>query len=395
MIQTLLEMALWSGPLVLLWVYLVFPLLITAFALMQRVAPEPERSERQTLPGVTVIIPAFNEERHIEARIRNVLASDYPRDLLDVIVVSDASTDGTNEIAAGFASDGIRLLVQPERRGKTAGLNVAMAHARGDIVVFTDANAEYPPRAIPTLVQHFENPTVGLVSGYTRYTRTASGQVADATNAYTALELAIKRAESHWGCCVGADGAIFAMRRSLYRPLRHDDINDLVLPLSVIGQGYRCLLAQRAFCSEDPGESVESEFRRQSRITNRSLRAIWRHAHLLNPVRYPMFSLCLFSHKVLRFLSPLCVVVSGVALVPLAAASAVYLNLAAAALAGGLVLLLAARLPGLGTSASWFGRPVHLIHMFCSMNLAILAGWWKFLTGNSEVTWQHHRALGR
>jgi cellulose synthase/poly-beta-1,6-N-acetylglucosamine synthase-like glycosyltransferase len=333
---------------------------------------------------VTVIVPAFNEEASIDAKIRNVLSADYPPELLDVLVVSDASTDRTDEIARGFSASGVRLIVQETRRGKTAGLNRAIGLARGEIIVFTDANAAYQPDTIRTLVRYFQDERIGLVTGYTKYSVTDTGEVAEATNAYTSLERAIKRAETAWGCCVGADGAIFAMRRALYRPLRDDDINDFVLPLSVIEQGSRCVLAEDAFCSENAGGSFESEFRRQSRITNRSLRAIRRHLFLLNPLRFPSFSFFLFSHKVMRFLSPALAIASAAALVPLAAGGGVYLWLALALAGASLFAYVFHR-----------NRLARLMSVFVTMNVAMLHGWGKFLRGRPEVTWQHDRESSR
>jgi cellulose synthase/poly-beta-1,6-N-acetylglucosamine synthase-like glycosyltransferase len=311
--------------------------------------------------------------------------------LLDVIVVSDASTDGTNDVARRFAAEGVRLIVQETRRGKTAGLNRAVAIARGEIVVFTDANAEYPAGTLKSLARYFADPRVGLVSGYTRYALTSDGKVAEVTNLYTSLERAIKRGESVWGCCVGADGAIFAMRRSLYRTLRDDDINDFVLPLNVIHQGFACLFAEDAFCSEHPGKSLESEFRRQSRITNRTLRALSRNARLFNPFQFPLFSFLLFSHKVARFLVPVCLLVSAAALLALAPTSPYYAATAAAAvLAAGLVLLAKK-----GPFAAYrpAARVAYLLSAFLTINLAVLDGWWKFFSGHGDVTWQHDRSV--
>jgi cellulose synthase/poly-beta-1,6-N-acetylglucosamine synthase-like glycosyltransferase len=343
---------------------------------------------------VSVIIPAYNEERHVGARITNVLAADYPRDLLEVVVVSDASTDRTNEIASRFESEGVRLIVQETRRGKTAGLNRAMAMVKGDIVVFTDANASFPAEAIGELVRHFGNPEVGLVTGYTRYVSETAVETTDGTNAYTSLERDIKRAESLWGYCVGADGAIFAMRHSLYRPLRDDDINDFVLPLSVIDQGYTCVLAEDAFCVEGPGQSLHSEFRRQSRITNRSLRAIRRHLHLLNPVRFPVFSFFLFSHKVVRLVVPLLLAGSTIALAVLAIRGGLlYQWLAGAAIVLGGVMLAGHVMPGLSSSSRGPGRLLRLLKLLAVTNLAVIHGWWRFASGRSEVIWQHDRAL--
>jgi cellulose synthase/poly-beta-1,6-N-acetylglucosamine synthase-like glycosyltransferase len=377
----------------ILYGYVGLALLLRPLAALVPDRRRGRRADAGARPLVTVVIPAYNEEAHLDARIRNVLASDYPRERLDVIVVSDASTDRTDAIARGFDADGVRLIVQEKRSGKTAGLNRAMAVARGEIAVFTDANASFPAEAIARMVAYFEDPTVGLVTGFTRYAVGSDGDLAEATNAYTSLERAIKRAESRWGMCVGADGAIFSMRRSLYRPLRDDDINDLVLPLGVVDQGYRCLLAEDAYCSEGTGKSVDSEFRRQSRIANRSLRAIWRNRHLLNPVRFPRFSFLLWSHKVARLLVPLFMTSGLVALAVLAIQGEGYRWLAAA---GGIVLLVAAathRRHPRASSRGVLARAVRLVHLLAVTNLAVLHGWWRFARGHAETTWQHDRSL--
>jgi cellulose synthase/poly-beta-1,6-N-acetylglucosamine synthase-like glycosyltransferase len=389
--DTVLVAAFWTGIAATLYTYLGFPFLLRrlqAFTRDENTAhPASRIPHPDAIPPVTVIIPAHNEQRHIEARIRNVLASAYPRERLDILVVSDASTDRTNEIASGFAADGVRLVVQQTRQGKTAGLNRAISVARGDIVVFTDANSAYPPGAIQALADRLADPRVGLVTGYTRYTSDGAGDVSEVTNFYTRLERHIKLAESRWGCCVGADGAIFAMRRALYRPLREDDINDFVLPLGVIEQGYRCEFTDEAFCRESPGENLETEFRRQSRISNRTLRALWRHRRLLNPFRFPVFSFFLFSHKVTRFLVPLFLGLAAASLVMLAPAHPVYM---AAAIILTIVVALAmlpVLLPGMPSP-----RPFGVLRAFLTINAAILSGWSRFVRGESDTTWQHDRS---
>jgi cellulose synthase/poly-beta-1,6-N-acetylglucosamine synthase-like glycosyltransferase len=393
MMRGMLEVLFWTGPIVTLYAYAAFPAFLVLLARLR--GERHDAPSAAPAPAVTVIIPAYNEERHIEARIRNVLASDYPPELLDIVIVSDASTDGTNAIASRFVGDRVRLIVQEHRSGKTAGLNLAVRIATGEVMVFTDANAEYQADGIRRLTAPFADPKVGMVTGYTRYTLTASGEIGEATNAYTSLERLIKRTESLWGTCVGADGAIFAMRRSLFRPLRADDINDLVLPLTVIEQGFRCVLAEDAYCSERPGENLENEFRRQSRITNRSLRAIFRRRHLLNPFRHPAFAFFLWSHKVLRFLAPVAICLSLGALFPLAVVNRAYLVIAiGAAVAAGAVL--AGRvMPRLLASDLQLARPLRLATVFVTMNVGMLHGWWKFLSGRTEVMWQPERMLSQ
>jgi cellulose synthase/poly-beta-1,6-N-acetylglucosamine synthase-like glycosyltransferase len=391
--ESILVAAFWIGCGGTAYAYFGFAAVLAVLAAAKR--PRPAKAEPNGAPpSVTVIIPAYNEEQSIDAKIRNVLATDYPRGLLDVLVVSDASTDRTNDIARSFEQEGVRLIVQERRRGKTAGLNRAIELARGEIVVFTDANAMYPRDTIATLARYFARPTIGLVTGYTKYVVTSSGEITDATNAYTALERLLKTRESRWGCCVGADGAIFAMRRSLYRPLRDDDINDFVLPLGVVDQGYQCVFAEDAFCSENPGKSLESEFRRQARITNRTLRALWRNAHLLNPVHFGLFSFFLFSHKVVRFLVPVLLALAAVSLALLARTGPVYLMggigaLAAVALAAG-----AHSRPAAASPWSSLSRLLASLNIFLTINIAVLQGWWSFLRGRRDVVWQHDRSGG-
>jgi cellulose synthase/poly-beta-1,6-N-acetylglucosamine synthase-like glycosyltransferase len=389
--ETVLIAAFWIGFCGTAYAYFGFAAIMALAATKKRA--RPAQAERNAVAAsVTVIVPAYNEEQSIEAKIRNVLEADYPGELLDVLVVSDASTDRTNDIARSFEREGVRLIVMDKRGGKTAGLNRAMEMARGDIVVFTDANAIYPPDTIRTLARYFDRPTIGLVTGYTKYVVSGSGEIAEAANAYTSLERLLKTAESRWGCCVGADGAIFAMRRSLYRPLRDDDINDFVIPLGVIDQGYECVFAEDAFCSEGPGKRLESEFRRQARITNRTLRALRRNAHLLNPLRFGLFSLFLFSHKVVRFLVPVLLMLSAVSVALLARSGALYLIAAVGALA--MMALAAGWLSRPAAALPWppLRRLFSLLNIFLTINVAVLLGWWKFLCGRHDVMWQHDRS---
>jgi hypothetical protein len=160
--------------------------------------------------------------------------------------------------------------------------------------------------------------------------------------------------------------------------------------LNVIEQGYDCVLAEEAFCSENPGKSLESEFRRQSRITNRTLRAIFRNARLLNPLRFPHFAFFLFSHKIARFLVPLFLMMSGAALVILTPRGGIYAAAAPAVFIAVMLSVLSTRL------ARGTGRPLsrlfRFVNVFLTINVAVLHGWWGFLSGRGDVTWQHDRA---
>ena len=389
-----LGLAFWMGPCGALYAYGLFPLWARWIA--RRNKPRCwllEAGKEPATETVTVIVPAYNEEGAIKTKLENVLSSDWPRHLLEVIVVSDASTDRTDDIVRSFEGQRVSLVVQDTRRGKSAALNRAMSLSAGGIVVFTDANAVYPEHAIARMVGHFRDSRVGLVTGYTKYTLARDGTVTEATNLYTRLERAIKRAESVSGNCVGADGAVFGVRRSLCRPLRDDDINDFVIPLGVIEQGKRCVLAEGVFCTEQSGKSLDSEFRRQSRITNRTLRALWRNRRLLNPCRFPLFSIFLLSHKVGRLLVPWSFLVSGVSLFLLMQRrSGALAGLGALSVFGIVLVLLVMADRRVGGSRTPLGRAVRLAMVFVMMNLAILHGWCKFLSGRTDTVWQHDRS---
>ncbi|TFG48181.1 MAG: glycosyltransferase, partial [Gemmatimonadales bacterium] len=181
-------------------------------------------------PRVTIIIAAFNEAEHIEATVRNKLAQDYPRDLLQILVVSDGSTDGTDEIVERIAAEEtqLRLLKQTPRQGKTVAINGAVAEATGEILVFSDANSMYRPDALRMLMRNFADPEVGYVTGQMLYTNADGSLVGDGCTAYMRYENALRAIETRLGSVVGVDGAIDSVRRSLYRPMRPDQLPDFV-----------------------------------------------------------------------------------------------------------------------------------------------------------------------
>ena len=232
-------------------------------------------------PLVTLIISVYNEEKVIENKIKNALALEYPERLLEIIVISDGSSDRTNEIVSGFNDSRLVLKALPERSGKTVCLNRVVPETRGEIILFTDANSMFPSDMLPKLVRNFTSDNVGLVTGWTKYMKQKSG--GETTGIYSRLEMKTKYWESLISSCVGADGAIFAIRKELYEPLDEQDINDFVIPLHVISQGKRVVLDPDVYCFEAPSAGQGSEYRRQARITNRTLRAILKHPRFLNP----------------------------------------------------------------------------------------------------------------
>src|SRR6266705_1433923 len=281
MIGIAVTLTFWVSLLLILYAYVAYPAILW---LVLRLGGFGERSpagQGAYLPSVTMIVSAYNEEKVIREKIENAVSLDYPRDLLEIVIVSDGSTDQTGEIFLKFAHQGTVLRHYEGRIGKTACLNRALPLAKGEIIVFSDANSTYEKSALKALVHPFQRSTVGFVTGWTKY-GSGEGPAADSLGLYSRLELITKELESRLGSCIGADGAIFAIRKELYLPLKDYDINDFVIPLSINERAYRGVLQREAICFEKDAGSAKGEFQRQVRITNRTIRAIMNYRQLLN-----------------------------------------------------------------------------------------------------------------
>jgi cellulose synthase/poly-beta-1,6-N-acetylglucosamine synthase-like glycosyltransferase len=255
-------------------------------------------------PTVTILISAYNEASEIGETIENKLALDYPEDRCDLIVVSDASTDDTDEIVGSYAQshpDRVRFIRQEPGQGKTAALNLALPHARGEILVVADANSLYEPQALRYLVSNFGDESVGYVTGKMTYTNPDGSITGDGCTTYMRYENLLRNWETQLGSIVGVDGGIDAVRRSLYKPMRADQLPDFVLPLRVVEQGYRVVYEPRAVLREPALGSSQAEYSMRVRVTLRALWALYDLRQLFNPLGYPLFSWQLFSHKLLRY----------------------------------------------------------------------------------------------
>jgi cellulose synthase/poly-beta-1,6-N-acetylglucosamine synthase-like glycosyltransferase len=270
-------------------------------------------------PQVTILIAAHNEQECIRKTIENKLSLDYPTDKIEIIVVSDGSTDKSDEIVKSFASKSVKLLRQEPRAGKTSAINRAVREATGEILVFSDANSIYAPDALIKLLQNFADPDVGYVTGKMIYTNPDGSPIGDGCTAYMKYENCLRRIETRMGSIVGVDGGIDAARKEIYRPMNPDQLPDFVLPLRVIEQGYRVIYEPEAILKEPSLKAPKDEYKMRVRVSLRALWALWDMRHLLtftrslpsssgapSPLR-PLassflYSWQLWSHKVLRYL---------------------------------------------------------------------------------------------
>jgi cellulose synthase/poly-beta-1,6-N-acetylglucosamine synthase-like glycosyltransferase len=376
----------WTAVLTIGYTYVGYPLLVLARATIR---PRPPRSA-PIEPSVSVVLAARNEAAAIGARLDNLLALDYPADKLEIIVASDGSDDDTVAIGRRYADRGVRILAL-ERVGKADALNTAVETATGEVLVFTDANTMFEARALRALVAPFADLEVGGGAGDQRYLAADR----DATEAagersYWDFDRRVKLAESAAGSTVAATGAIYAIRRELFQPVIAGVTDDFITSTAVIDQGRRLVFVPDAVAWEPVAPSNRLEYRRKVRIMTRGLRGVAARRALLDPRRTGFYALQLASHKVLRRLMavPLLVVAIGSPL--LWGQGLVYqlTTLGAAALAGlGSV--------GLAVPTSRLGRHrlTGLASFFLLVNIASLEAVWNLLSGRRIDRWEPRRTI--
>lgn len=378
-----------------LYTYIIYPVILgLCVRLRGRRAPAERGQDRtgRTMPLVSVVIAAHNEEAVIGSKLENLRATVYPEDRIEFLFGSDGSTDTTNEILRSVTGMQFRAEYFETNRGKAAVLNDLIARARGEIVVFSDANTVYAPTTIRALVEGFEDPEVGGVCGELVLevdARTMGGQ---GESWYWKYETAIKRWESDCGTLIGATGGVYAIRRSLYEPLDTSVplTDDLLIALQVVRKGYRVVYAPDAVASESASDSVALEFRRKSRIGAQNFNTLKFIGVLLHP-RYGFAAFAFWSHKIVRWGVPFLLLALVISSGLLAGGSALHL----AVLAGGGILggLAAAGwlLDRLGIRLGVFGLPLY----FVAMNAALLVGFIRFVMGTQSTTWTVERGRGK
>jgi cellulose synthase/poly-beta-1,6-N-acetylglucosamine synthase-like glycosyltransferase len=333
-----------------------------------------------------LIISAYNEQEVISEKLQNSLQLDYDAEKLEIIVVSDASDDLTDNIVASFYDSGVKLVRMTERLGKTAGLNKAVSNATGEIIVFSDANALYNESAIKMLVRNFEQIDVGCVVGESKYSDSKS-DAEKSESLYWRYETLIKKLESDTGSVVGGDGAIYAIRHNLYQEMPDDALSDFVNPLQIISQGKRCIYEPEAFSTEAAAGSYFKEYRRKVRIVNRAWRSLMSMKFLLNPIRFGFFSWKLISHKLLRWLVPFFLCGAFTANIVLVFHDRIYILVFALQ-----CLFYSLAIAGLLSQRRSLPACIFVPYYFCLVNLASAKGIVEAYQGKTYATWSTARA---
>jgi len=395
LMTTLTLYSFWTAAAIILFTYVGFPLLVIArgryFATPLNLGND--RGEEETsdndLPSVSVVIIAYNEADAIEQKLESVLQADYPAELLEVVVASDGSDDGTDEIVARLEQRGIQLISLP-RQGKAAAMNTAVAHAKNEVLVFSDANSMFATDCLRELVRPLADPEVGGVAGDQRYSKSTKNEPVSGAGekSYWAMDRALKQAESLSGNVISATGALYAIRRSLFCQVPEGVTDDFVTSTRVIQQGKRLVFAANAIAFEPVASKGSFEYSRKVRVMTRGFRSVLEMRSLLNPFRHGFYSLQLFCHKVLRrimFAPLLVLILTSALLIP----QGWFFQLAFAGQA--MVYLLAmlglvqGKLPLKGSKL--FSIPFY----FCMVNCAALVATYKLFFGPKIVVWETHR----
>lgn len=366
-----------------LYAFAGYPLVLRLLAARRR--PRALRPHEE-LPTVTVTVPAHNEEDQIEGAIQSLLALDYPAERLRILVVSDGSTDRTNEIVERYRDQGVDLLALPTRLGKTAAEQAAARQIRSELVLNTDASIRLHPGALRELVAAFEQPDVGVASGRDVSVGADAGDGNEGEQGYVGYEMAVRSLETRVYGIVGASGSCYAILSTLHRlPLPAGLSRDFAAALRAREHGFRSVSVDSALCTVPRATSLRREYRRKVRTMVRGMRTLSYKRALLNPFRYGVFAWMLWSHKAARWLIPWAGL-AALGAVGMLALEAGWARLLLGAVAGAII----------ATAIAWVRdgrvpRPVALLAWAILGNLAAVHATLRALGAEQSAVWEPTR----
>lgn len=368
------ELMFWVAIGVIFYAYFGYPMLLALLSLKQKTEPRSDK----IFPTVSIIIPAHNEEAVIKKKILNTLELLYPLECLEIICISDGSTDHTNTIIEKFHEAGSLNFIQLEhRKGKANALNVGLSKSNGEIIVFSDASISLDKYALENLVQRFSDPLIGCISGEDHIAD------ADGEGLYGRYELYIRNLESKVGSIVGASGSFYAQRKELCEPFVEGVAPDFLSVLNTVEKGFRCISEPKAYGTMTSLKNHKAEFQRKVRTLVRGMAAIFHKKDLLNPFKFGFFSLELMSHKITRWLVPIMMILAFLSNILLLDQSLYQLIFFGQLLF--YIVAVSASYECLGIHHNMIGR---IALYFCNANLAILVAWVKYAMGIRQEIWQ-------
>jgi glycosyltransferase involved in cell wall biosynthesis len=364
-----------------LYAYVGYPLILWLVAKwVRRAAPTAEGAD---WPSVTITVPVYNAASSIGATLDRLLDLDYPPEKLQILVISDASNDGTDEIVRALGDRGVELLRMPERRGKTVAENAALSAARGEILVNVDSTILVPRASLKRLVRVFDDSTIGVASGRDVSLGDSDKEGTPAESGYVGYEMWVRDLETRIGSIVGASGCFYASRRCIHaRPLPPGLSWDFASALNARTQGYRSVSVSDATCGVPRAAQIRTELRRKVRTMARGLSTLFYYRELMNPFGYGSFALMLISHKLLRWIPYMLAPIAYVALCLLAIDSVsarVALGVVSAGLLAGFV--------GIRRTNADLPKPLAFAGFVVAVFSAGFLAWWAALRQSQMATW--------
>jgi len=380
-----MEIIFWIFFGVFVYTYIGYPL---ALFFIGSLVARKEAHMSCNLPTVSLIVAAYNEEKSIRAKIENSLSLNYPKGLLEIIVVSDCSKDKTEDVVKEYLDENIKLLRLEARAGKTAAQNQGAKIAKGEVLIFSDATTIYDKGAVNKIIPHFNDKRVGCVGGRLIFInpRKEENPLAQ-KNLYERLEEFVRTRETNFKTTFGIDGCLYAVRKELFRPLPDNLTTDFVLPLVLVEDGYRVVFEKDALAYEELPVDPGYEFRRKIRTVRVGLTGLYYMKALLNPLKFGLWiPFGLISHKILRWMSPFL-------LLGLAASNLFLLN-TPFYLTALICQIIIYFLAGFGyifrrnNISRLFSIPLY----FCILNLSAFLGFFEFIKGKRTEIWDTARA---
>jgi len=373
-------MVFWISLAIIFYVIVGYGLILLVLQAIIGRRPVP-KSPGQT--SVSFLIPAHNEAREIALKIENTLMLENPENhSVQILVVSDGSTDGTADIARGYADRGVEVLETEGHAGKLAAVNWAITHLTGEIVIFSDANSLLSSGTLVAIMQHFGHEDIGGVCGRISVSEKSKGKIGKAEGIFWRYDQALKRAESDLGGTVSAQGSIYALRGALVAPINPGCADDFVMSVRAVQAGYRLVFEPDATTQEQVTEQVGREMGRRIRSTEMGWRGLMEHRSLLNPVRYGLYAWQLFSHKFLRRMVPFLLVALYISTIFLLDAGWFYVLCFVAQTLIYATALLAAFIPAVGRLPG-----AGFAFFFVISNVAMTLGLLNYARGNKLSKW--------
>lgn len=340
----------------------------------------------EELPTCTLIVAAYNEADFIEQKIANTLQLNYPEDKLELIFVTDGSSDNTPELVAKYP--GIKLLHSPERRGKISAVHRAIEQVTSEVIVFTDANTFLNQDALALICRHYADEKVGAIAGEKRVMIDETADATAGEGFYWKYESKLKQWDSELYSVVGAAGELFSIRKSLYEPVQPNSVlDDFMISMRIAEKGYVIVYEPEAYAQETSSANIKEELKRKVRIAAGGIQSVIWLSSLLNPFKYPVLSFQYISHRVLRWtITPFLMMLSFVLniCIVLNEVSTIYVVL----LAGQVLFYLSAYLGKLMEARKLRIKILFIPYYFCVMNYAVLAGLFRYFFGEQSVIWE-------